>query len=203
MKETTRLVRVGLPEPPEKLAPGGADSSRPDVCLCLFHARRSSRVRVHLCTISQSDMGRIGTCTGNAGRRHGANFSFWNGRGDGCFCGGTSTRRYDCSAFRLLLHDPHFDPGISGFGSASQRDWLPPRTTPREQILREQSCCGSRRPPIPTMDICDIRMLAEAAHKAGALVAVDNTTPTALGQQPSGFGRGHFCRVGYQIANRP
>jgi len=43
-------------------------------------------------------------------------------------------------------------------------------------------------PSNPTMDVCDIRLLSEAAHRAGALVAVDNTTPTALGQSPLALG---------------
>ncbi|WP_260706099.1 cystathionine gamma-lyase [Edaphobacter flagellatus] len=43
-------------------------------------------------------------------------------------------------------------------------------------------------PSNPTMDVCDIAALADAAHRAGALVAVDNTTPTPLGQQPLALG---------------
>src|SRR5579871_6207118 len=43
-------------------------------------------------------------------------------------------------------------------------------------------------PSNPTMEICDIAALSEAAHKAGALVAVDNTTPTPLGQLPLTLG---------------
>jgi cystathionine gamma-lyase len=43
-------------------------------------------------------------------------------------------------------------------------------------------------PSNPTMDVCDIALLSEAAHRAGALVAVDNTTPTALGQSPLALG---------------
>ena len=39
-------------------------------------------------------------------------------------------------------------------------------------------------PSNPTMEVCDIAALCEAAHKAGALVAVDNSTPTALSQKP-------------------
>jgi cystathionine gamma-lyase len=39
-------------------------------------------------------------------------------------------------------------------------------------------------PSNPTMDVYDIAAMSEAAHKAGALVAVDNTTPTAMGQRP-------------------
>ncbi|HEX7157794.1 MAG TPA: cystathionine gamma-lyase [Edaphobacter sp.] len=43
-------------------------------------------------------------------------------------------------------------------------------------------------PSNPTMEVCDIAALSEAAHKAGALVAVDNTTPTPLGQLPLALG---------------
>jgi len=38
------------------------------------------------------------------------------------------------------------------------------------------------------MEVCDIAALCERAHRAGALVAVDNTTATALGQQPLALG---------------
>jgi cystathionine gamma-lyase len=38
------------------------------------------------------------------------------------------------------------------------------------------------------MEICDIAALSEKAHAAGALVAVDNTTATALGQKPLALG---------------
>jgi cystathionine gamma-lyase len=43
-------------------------------------------------------------------------------------------------------------------------------------------------PANPGLDVCDIRLISDAAHDAGALVAVDNTTPTALGQQPLSLG---------------
>jgi cystathionine gamma-lyase len=43
-------------------------------------------------------------------------------------------------------------------------------------------------PSNPTMGICDIAALAEVAHRVGALVAVDNTTPTPLGQSPLALG---------------
>ncbi len=43
-------------------------------------------------------------------------------------------------------------------------------------------------PSNPSMDICDIAMLSQAAHRAGALVAVDNTTSTPLGQLPLALG---------------
>src|SRR6266702_3795184 len=43
-------------------------------------------------------------------------------------------------------------------------------------------------PSNPTMEICDIVALCEKAHRAGALVAVDNTTATPLGQRPLSLG---------------
>jgi cystathionine gamma-lyase len=43
-------------------------------------------------------------------------------------------------------------------------------------------------PANPGLDVCDIVALADAAHRAGALVALDNTTATPLGQQPLALG---------------
>jgi cystathionine gamma-lyase len=39
-------------------------------------------------------------------------------------------------------------------------------------------------PSNPRLDVCDIPALAEEARRRGILVAVDNTTPTFLGQSP-------------------
>jgi cystathionine gamma-lyase len=43
-------------------------------------------------------------------------------------------------------------------------------------------------PANPGLDVCDIAGIAAAAHTAGALVAVDNTTATPLGQTPLELG---------------
>ncbi|WDT88301.1 cystathionine gamma-lyase [Streptomyces sp. SCSIO-PteL053] len=43
-------------------------------------------------------------------------------------------------------------------------------------------------PSNPGLDVCDIRRLVEAAHAAGALVAVDNTLATPIGQRPLALG---------------
>ena len=43
-------------------------------------------------------------------------------------------------------------------------------------------------PTNPNLDVCDLEHLATAAHAGGALVAVDNTTATCLGQQPLALG---------------
>jgi cystathionine gamma-lyase len=43
-------------------------------------------------------------------------------------------------------------------------------------------------PSNPLMEICDIAALSERAHRAGALVAVDNTTATPFGQRTLSLG---------------
>ncbi|TDP97490.1 cystathionine gamma-lyase [Labedaea rhizosphaerae] len=43
-------------------------------------------------------------------------------------------------------------------------------------------------PSNPGLDVCDIAAITALAHAAGALVAVDNTTATPLGQQPLALG---------------
>jgi len=43
-------------------------------------------------------------------------------------------------------------------------------------------------PANPGLDVCDIAALAKEAHDNGALVAVDNTTATAIGQSPLALG---------------
>lgn len=43
-------------------------------------------------------------------------------------------------------------------------------------------------PANPGLDVCDIAEVAQRAHAAGALVAVDNTTATPLGQRPLDLG---------------
>lgn len=43
-------------------------------------------------------------------------------------------------------------------------------------------------PSNPGLDLCDLRLVAARARAAGALLVVDNTTATALGQQPLDLG---------------
>ncbi|MCK8676335.1 cystathionine gamma-lyase [Streptomyces lichenis] len=43
-------------------------------------------------------------------------------------------------------------------------------------------------PSNPGLDVCDVRRLVKAAHAQGALVAVDNTLATPLGQRPLELG---------------
>lgn len=43
-------------------------------------------------------------------------------------------------------------------------------------------------PSNPSLDVCDLKAAGERAKAAGALLSVDNTTMTALGQRPFDFG---------------
>jgi cystathionine gamma-lyase len=67
------------------------------------------------------------------------------------------------------------------------------RLAPTANNAQMQTIPGARllfieTPSNPDLDVCDIALLCEAAHRQGALVAVDNTTPTMLGQNPLALG---------------
>lgn len=56
------------------------------------------------------------------------------------------------------------------------------------EALRDARLLWLETPTNPGLDVCDVRALAEAAHGAGALVAVDNSLATPLGQRPLALG---------------
>jgi cystathionine gamma-lyase len=58
--------------------------------------------------------------------------------------------------------------------------------------LQDAKLLWLESPSNPGLDVCDIALLADAAHAVGALVVVDNTMPTCLGQQPLALGA-DFC----------
>src|SRR5438094_4000767 len=58
----------------------------------------------------------------------------------------------------------------------------------QQQALTGATLLWLESPSNPGLEVCDIAALAATAHAAGALVAVDNTTPTVLGQQPLSLG---------------
>lgn len=67
------------------------------------------------------------------------------------------------------------------------------RLAPTAANAQVQSVPGARllfleTPSNPELDVCDIAYLCKIAHNEGALVAVDNTTPTMLGQNPLALG---------------
>jgi len=58
----------------------------------------------------------------------------------------------------------------------------------QRELLEGARLLWLESPSNPGLDVCDIADLASAARAAGALVAVDNTTATPLGQQPLALG---------------
>lgn len=67
------------------------------------------------------------------------------------------------------------------------------RERPTAGTWRSADVAGARlvlleTPSNPGLDVCDIAAIAELAHASGALLAVDNTTATPLGQQPLALG---------------
>jgi cystathionine gamma-lyase len=71
--------------------------------------------------------------------------------------------------------------------------WVQVRETPTAGTWPQDLFRGARlvlleTPSNPGLDVCDIREISRRAHAAGALVAVDNTTATPLGQRPLELG---------------
>ncbi|GAC1388919.1 MAG: cystathionine gamma-lyase [Ktedonobacteraceae bacterium] len=58
----------------------------------------------------------------------------------------------------------------------------------QRELLEGAMLLWLETPNNPGLDVCDIAELAATAHHHGALVAVDNTTATVLGQQPLQLG---------------
>jgi cystathionine gamma-lyase len=85
-------------------------------------------------------------------------------------------------------------PGVRGVAS----DRLAPRGVevrfvPTDTGAIVAACEGAtlvwiETPSNPALDVCDIAAVAEAAHAAGARLAVDNTLATPLGQRPLDLG---------------
>jgi len=60
----------------------------------------------------------------------------------------------------------------------------PTKNNAQGELLQGAKLLWLETPSNPTMEVCDIAALCEQAHRAGALVAVDNSTQTALSQKP-------------------
>jgi cystathionine gamma-lyase len=84
-------------------------------------------------------------------------------------------------ALRVLAQET-----LKGFGVET-------RLVPSDTDAFAEAAAGARlvwmeTPSNPRLDVVDIAAVAEAAHAAGALLAVDNTVATPLGQQPLAHG---------------
>ena len=63
-----------------------------------------------------------------------------------------------------------------------------PTDTTRSSDAEGRDSALVETPSNPGLDVCDLAAVADAAHAAGALVAVDNTLATPLGQRPLDLG---------------
>jgi cystathionine gamma-lyase len=187
MEQTTRLVRVGLPEPPEKLKPGDAIHPGP-VFASAFAAPGElsdspyTYARFHNPTWHELEIA-LGSLEGGIAR------VFPSGMAAVTAVFAALLRPGDIAvvpadsyhAVRTITRE-----FFSSFGIETRL--APTAGNAQAKLLEGAKLLWLETPSNPRMDVCDIRLLAEAAHRHGALVAVDNTTPTALGQQPLALG---------------
>lgn len=83
--------------------------------------------------------------------------------------------------------------GVLGLGERLTAFGIIVRTVPTGGPEQRAAIAGARllwveTPANPRLDVADIRALAEAAHAEGALLVVDNTLPTPMGQRPLELG---------------
>ncbi len=183
MQPTTRLVRAGLPEPPAKLAPGAAIHPGP-VFASAFAAPGEpsdapyTYARFHNPTWQKLEEA-LGTLEGGIAR------IFPSGMAASTAVFAALLRPGDIAVIPADSYHTTRALTREFFASFGIETRLAPTANNAQAALLEGAkLLWLETPSNPGMDVCDIRLLCEAAHKRGALVAVDNTTPTALGQQP-------------------
>jgi cystathionine gamma-lyase len=82
---------------------------------------------------------------------------------------------------RQFVHERLADWGVRAREVPTARPLAPADAAGAALVLLET-------PSNPRLDVCDLAAAAAVAHAAGAAVAVDNTTATALGQTPLALG---------------
>lgn len=187
MQPTTRLVRAGLPEPPEKLKPGAPIHPGPVFATAFatpgeLADAAYTYARFHN-PVWQELEHSIGALEGGTAR------VFPSGMAAITAVFASLLRPGDVAvlpadgyhAMRAITREFFSSYGIE-FRLA------PTANNAQAEILEGAKLLWLETPSNPQMTICDIRLLAEKAHRQGTLVVVDNTTPTALGQQPLSLG---------------
>ena len=66
--------------------------------------------------------------------------------------------------------------------------FIPTREIEQGSLPEGETLLWVETPSNPALDVCDLSEIIVAAHSSGGLVAVDNTTATALGQKPLELG---------------
>lgn len=187
MKETTRLVRAGLPEPPAKLGPGEPIHSGPVFAAAFSTPGDPDQSaytynRFHNPTWDKVEHA-LGTLEGGVARIFPSGMAAVTAVFAALLRPGDIVILPSDSYYttRVLTHE-----FFSSFGIETRQ--APTANNAQADILAGARLLWIETPSNPGMDVCDIRLLADAAHQAGALIAADNTTPTALGQQPLALG---------------
>lgn len=187
MQEITRLVRAGLPEPPEKLRAGAPIHAGP-VFASAFAAPGEPSASPYTYTRFNNPTWQelehvLGTLEGGSVK------IFPSGMAAVMAVFAALLRPGDIV---VLPADSYYTTRIltreffAAFGIETRL--APTANNAQAEVLTGAKLLWLETPSNPGMDICDIHLLSEAAHSHGALVAVDNTTPTALGQQPLALG---------------
>lgn len=84
-------------------------------------------------------------------------------------------------------------PGVRQLAARLASHGVEVRFVPTDTEAVAAACAGAslvwvETPSNPGLDVCDIRVVAGAARDAGAVLAVDNTLATPLGQRPLALG---------------
>ncbi|MGC1784574.1 MAG: cystathionine gamma-lyase [Acidobacteriaceae bacterium] len=187
MQETTRLVRAGLPDPPAKLQPGDPIHSGPVFASAYAAPGEPADSRYSYTRFSNPTWEELehtlGALEGGIAR------IFPSGMAAVMAVFAAVLRPGDVV---VLPSDSYYTTRVltreffADFGVETRL--APTANNAQGEILEGAKLLWLETPSNPGMDVCDIRLLADAAHRQGALVAVDNTTPTALGQQPLALG---------------
>jgi len=183
MKDATRVVRAGLPEPEQ-----GAPFLPGPTFAAPFHLRGDP-------SGAEFTYGRYGNPTWS---RYERALGELEGGDPVLFASGMAA----CSAILLTLLRPgdalvlpadcymH----VRGLARGHLSEWgvevteLPTGRLSPEALPERLGLLWLETPSNPGLELCDVAALAAAAHERGALVAVDNTFATPLGQRPLDLG---------------
>lgn len=183
MQKSTQLVRAGLPPPPAKLSPGAPLHSGP-VFASAFAAPGDPSESPYTYTRFNNPTWHelehaLGQLEGGIARIFPSGMAAVTAVFSALLRPGDTVVLPEDSYYttRVITREYFTDFGITV------------RTAPTANNAQAECLSGAKllwleTPTNPGMDVCDIRFLSDTAHRHGALVAVDNTTPTALGQQP-------------------
>lgn len=187
MQQTTKLVRAGLPEPPVKLRPGAPIHPGP-VFTSAFSAPGEVASSPYTYTRFNNPTWQelehaLGMLEGGIARIFPSGMAAVTAVFAALLRPGDTVVLPSDSYYttRVIVRDFFADFGI-------ETRLAPTANNAQAEVLAGAKLLWLESPANPGMDVCDIRLLSEAAHDQGVLVAVDNTTPTALGQQPLALG---------------